>query len=83
MFEEIDDGCVLGAFRVVRGERGGEGSRVGGEAVAEAGGGVVVVVVVAGVGLAAAAGALVEDGGVDLGGDGVVWAVEVKGEVGA
>lgn len=81
MFEEIDDGCVLGAFRVVRGERGGEGSRVGGEAVAEAGGGVVVVV--AGVGLAAAAGALVEDGGVDLGGDGVVWAAEVEGEVGA
>lgn len=81
MFEEIDDGCVLGAFRVVRGERGGEGSRVGGEAVAEAGGGVVVVV--AGVGLAAAAGALVEDGGVDLGGDSVVWAAEVEGEVGA
>ncbi|KAG5566266.1 hypothetical protein RHGRI_002014 [Rhododendron griersonianum] len=31
----------------------------------------------------AAAGALVEDGGVDLGGDDIVWATEVEGELGA
>ena len=57
VFQEIEDGLVLGVFGI--GERWEE---------AEAGGG-----------MAAASGALVEEGAVDFGGDDVVGAAEIEG----
>lgn len=75
----VDYGAILIALGVGGGERErgfrGGGGEEAGEAAAVAGGGGLG----AGVGLAASAGALVEEGAVDLGDDEVVGAEEVEG----